>query len=128
MTKVGMVASRRLAPKANAAPAPAFDFCQERGSAGSYGSPVRFRRPMRRISRLLSGVIPRFYLRREDVSPSLAWSDVPPGVRSFALLCNDPDAPPARGVIGQSTTFPPTAPSLPKTPTAAPPGRTLNWQ
>jgi Raf kinase inhibitor-like YbhB/YbcL family protein len=29
----------------------------------------------------------------EDVSPPLAWSDVPDGTRSLALVCEDPDAP-----------------------------------
>ena len=29
----------------------------------------------------------------EDTSPPLAWSDVPKGTRSFALFCDDPDAP-----------------------------------
>ena len=28
-----------------------------------------------------------------DVSPPLAWSGVPPGTRSFALIADDPDAP-----------------------------------
>jgi len=28
-----------------------------------------------------------------DVSPPLAWSDVPAGTQSFALICDDPDAP-----------------------------------
>lgn len=28
-----------------------------------------------------------------DVSPALVWSDVPPGVQAFALICDDPDAP-----------------------------------
>ena len=28
-----------------------------------------------------------------DVSPSLAWSDVPDGTASFAIVCHDPDAP-----------------------------------
>ena len=28
-----------------------------------------------------------------DVSPPLAWSDVPPGTRSLALVVDDPDAP-----------------------------------
>ena len=29
----------------------------------------------------------------EDVSPPLHWSDVPEGTQSFALICDDPDAP-----------------------------------
>ena len=29
----------------------------------------------------------------EDVSPALAWSDVPAGTQSFAIVCHDPDAP-----------------------------------
>lgn len=29
----------------------------------------------------------------QDISPPLAWSDVPAGTRSFALICDDPDAP-----------------------------------
>ena len=28
-----------------------------------------------------------------DVSPPLAWSGVPKGTRSLALICHDPDAP-----------------------------------
>ncbi len=28
-----------------------------------------------------------------DVSPPLQWSDPPQGARSFALICDDPDAP-----------------------------------
>ena len=29
----------------------------------------------------------------KDVSPPLAWTDVPADTRSFALICDDPDAP-----------------------------------
>jgi Raf kinase inhibitor-like YbhB/YbcL family protein len=29
----------------------------------------------------------------DDVSPALAWADVPEGTESFALICHDPDAP-----------------------------------
>ncbi len=29
----------------------------------------------------------------EDVSPELRWSGAPVGTRSFALICDDPDAP-----------------------------------
>jgi Raf kinase inhibitor-like YbhB/YbcL family protein len=32
----------------------------------------------------------------EDVSPALAWSNVPDGTRSVALICHDPDAPLAK--------------------------------
>ena len=28
-----------------------------------------------------------------DISPPLAWSDVPAGTQAFALICDDPDAP-----------------------------------
>lgn len=35
----------------------------------------------------------RFTCEGDDVSPDLAWSDVPPGTRSFALVVDDPDAP-----------------------------------
>ncbi len=29
----------------------------------------------------------------ENTSPSLEWTNVPPGTHSFALICHDPDAP-----------------------------------
>ena len=39
-------------------------------------------------------VIPqRYTCEGEDLSPPLAWGDPPAGTRSFALLCDDPDAP-----------------------------------
>jgi len=40
------------------------------------------------------GKIPKKYTcDGADVSPSLAWSNVPEGTRTFALICDDPDAP-----------------------------------
>jgi len=38
--------------------------------------------------------IPKKYTGEgEDVSPPLAWSDVPEGTKELALICDDPDAP-----------------------------------
>ena len=40
------------------------------------------------------GVIPVEYTcEGENVSPPLRWSDPPQGTRSWALICDDPDAP-----------------------------------
>jgi len=36
---------------------------------------------------------PRYTADGQDVSPPLAWSDVPAGTKQFALICDDPDAP-----------------------------------
>lgn len=35
----------------------------------------------------------RYTCMGDDVSPPLAWFGAPPRTRSFALLCDDPDAP-----------------------------------
>lgn len=35
----------------------------------------------------------RFTCQGEDISPPLAWSEVPAATQSLALLCDDPDAP-----------------------------------
>ena len=41
-----------------------------------------------------NGSVPRrFTCEGEDVSPDLAWSNLPPGTRSLALIVDDPDAP-----------------------------------
>ena len=40
-----------------------------------------------------SAIPRRFSCDGEDISPPLEWSDAPSGARSFALLCDDPDAP-----------------------------------
>ena len=40
------------------------------------------------------GSIPAKYTcEGKDLSPPLAWSDAPPGTKSFALIVDDPDAP-----------------------------------
>ena len=35
-------------------------------------------------------------------NPHLAWDEVPPGTRSFALLCLDPDAPTVAATVGRT--------------------------
>ena len=40
------------------------------------------------------GMIPKRYTcDGTDVSPDLAWTGIPEGTRSLALICDDPDAP-----------------------------------
>lgn len=38
----------------------------------------------------------KYTVEGADVSPPLSWSDVPDGTMSFALICDDPDAPSPR--------------------------------
>ena len=41
-----------------------------------------------------NGAIPKRYTcEGEDVSPALAWTGLPPGTKSLALIVDDPDAP-----------------------------------
>ena len=40
-----------------------------------------------------SAIPRRFTCDGDDLSPPLNWSDAPTDTRSFALLCDDPDAP-----------------------------------
>ncbi len=40
------------------------------------------------------GMIPvKYTCKGEDISPPLKWENAPAGTRSFALICDDPDAP-----------------------------------
>ena len=49
-----------------------------------------------------------------DLSPPLAWSDPPEGTRSFALVCDDPDAPMGTWVHWVIFNIPPDARALPE--------------
>src|SRR5262245_26720610 len=49
----------------------------------------------------------------QDVSPPLAWTDPPAGTKSFALVCDDPDAPVGTWVHWVLYALPPTARALP---------------
>ena len=47
-----------------------------------------------------NGSIPKLYTcQGEDVSPPLAWGNVPAGAKSLVLIVDDPDAP-LRGQLG----------------------------
>lgn len=58
--------------------------------------------------------IPREYTcQGKDVSPALSWSGVPAKTRSFALICEDPDAPLGTWVHWVYYDIPATVSSLP---------------
>ena len=40
-----------------------------------------------------AAIPPRYTCAGEDLSPAFEWDDPPPGTRSYALFCDDPDAP-----------------------------------
>lgn len=70
------------------------------------------------------GVIPsRYTCDGEDVSPPLAWSGVPEGTRSLALICDDPDAPMGTWVHWVLFNLPADSDSLPE---GVPPWKTLS--
>jgi len=61
------------------------------------------------------GMIPRKYTcNGQDVSPPLAWSEVPEGTKSFALISDDPDAPVGTWVHWVYYDLPADARSLPE--------------
>ena len=66
----------------------------------------------------------KFSCLGENVSPALAWSDVPPGAKSLALITEDPDAPSGTFTHWVMYNIPPTLSGLPEkvTPTAVAPG------
>jgi Raf kinase inhibitor-like YbhB/YbcL family protein len=50
----------------------------------------------------------------QDISPHLAWDDVPPGTKSFALIVDDPDAPMGTWVHWLVGNIPPSVREIPK--------------
>ena len=50
----------------------------------------------------------------KDVSPPIAWSETPPGTKSFALIADDPDAPMGTWVHWVIYNLPPTTRKLPE--------------
>ena len=50
----------------------------------------------------------------QDLSPPLAWTDPPPGTKSLALVCDDPDAPAGTWVHWVLWDMPSSARSLPE--------------
>ena len=61
------------------------------------------------------GAIPKDYTcDGKNVSPPLRWSDYPAGTKSFALICDDPDAPSRTWVHWVLYDLPSTTESLPE--------------
>jgi Raf kinase inhibitor-like YbhB/YbcL family protein len=50
----------------------------------------------------------------DDLSPALRWSDIPPNTKSFALICEDPDAPSGTFTHWILFGLPPTVTELPE--------------
>jgi Raf kinase inhibitor-like YbhB/YbcL family protein len=78
----------------------------------------------------------RFTCQGADVSPALAWSGLPPGTKSLALIVDDPDAPdpaaPKRTWVHWVLyNLPATSTGLPEAVTELPPGTregTNDWK
>ncbi len=67
------------------------------------------------------GMIPRKHTcDGEDVSPEISWSGAPAGTRSFALICDDPDAPAGTWVHWVVFNLPAAVSRLPEALPAAP--------
>lgn len=61
------------------------------------------------------GMIPKDYTcDGKDISPPLAWTNVPKGTKSLAIICDDPDAPAGTWVHWVLFNIPTTVNELPK--------------
>ena len=56
----------------------------------------------------------KFTCEGQDMSPSLKWEDAPAGTKSFALVCDDPDAPAGTWVHWVMWGIPATTTGLPE--------------
>ena len=56
----------------------------------------------------------RFTCDGPDLSPALSWSGAPAGTKSFALICDDPDAPVGNWVHWVLFDLPPSTAGLPE--------------
>ena len=56
----------------------------------------------------------RFTCQGQDINPHLAWSGVPPGTKSLAIICDDPDAPMGTWVHWLVSDISPTATGIPQ--------------
>lgn len=56
----------------------------------------------------------KFTGQGNDISPDLAWSGAPTSIKSYVLICDDPDAPGGTWVHWTLWNIPPTATSLPE--------------
>jgi len=73
------------------------------------------------------GKIPdKFSCKGEDISPPLKWDQIPAGVQSFVLICDDPDAPMGTwdhwllfNIPGSETELPEGIPARPELPNGA---------
>lgn len=63
----------------------------------------------------------RYTCDGQDISPPLEWQDAPEQTRSFALICDDPDAPVGTWVHWVAYNLPASVKSLPEGVTAANP-------
>lgn len=69
------------------------------------------------------GMIPRDYTcDGKNLSPPLAWADVPEGTKSLAIICDDPDAPVGTWVHWVMYNIPATINKLPQ---SVPPAKVL---
>ncbi len=59
-------------------------------------------------------ILERYTCDGDDVSPPLAWTDVPDDTSSLALVCDDPDAPIGTWVHWVLYNIPPGEPGLPE--------------